>query len=86
MLQKQNSHSRIWYKWTNINWDTSKQGKYGHPRTQGFVVTDVTESSEKCSLDIQSMEYHIHKFNQKRFLDVKDVSINNSYDALKWYE
>ena len=53
------------------------------PRTQGYTVTDVTTASEKSRLSIQYMDYHNKDFNQKRFLDVKYISLNNSSDALE---
>ena len=56
------------------------------PRTQGYTVTDVTTASEKSRLSIQYMDYHNKDFNQKRFLDVKYISLNNRSDALQSYE
>ena len=56
------------------------------PRTIYSSVADVTTSSAKCRLDIQSMECCKQELNQKMFLDVKDIFLNHRYYVLQWYE
>ena len=55
------------------------------PSYQVSIVADVTSASEKCSLAVPYMEFHKQEFNQKRFLDVKDIFLGHRYDALQWY-
>ena len=43
------------------------------PRNQVSEVTYVTAASDNYRITFQYMEFHIQYFNQKRFLNVKDI-------------